>query len=200
MLGRFVVAHKVWFILLFAYFAGILGSVTANLFMPGLAQAAHAPIVRATRFELVDESGVARAFLEFERPGRPRLRIAAESGTDEVSIGVTGPGQGYLALNGRDGRPRFTVHMAYQGKPVLLMGDDESSSKVTLGSVQPDALDPNLDFWALSFRRTMPNSILGGLFVDIGHGGRPSKSSLSVRAADGKLWSLPPVDDGRKNK
>jgi hypothetical protein len=200
MLRRFVVTYRVPVALLLAYSAGILGSVTANVLMARRVEAAAAQVVRGSRFELVDESGVARAFLEFERPGRPRLRIAAGAQSDEVDIGVTGLGQGYLVLNGRDGRRRFSVQMGYLNKPTLFMGDDESSSKVTLGSVQPDAFDPNLDFWALRFSRTMPDSTLGGVFVDIGHGGRPSRGSVSVRAADGKLWSLPSEGDNRKDR
>jgi hypothetical protein len=174
-----------------AYIAGMMGSFTADLFRPGHVQAAPAQVVRANRFELVDGSGTPRAFLEFEGTDRPRLRISSGGSAEEVTIGVTGRGQGYLALKGVDGRPRFAVHMGYQDKPMLLMGDEESGSKVVLGSVQPDAMDPTLDIWALEFSRAMPHAILGGLFMETGQNGKPSKGSLLVRDASGKSWSLP---------
>ena len=174
-----------------AFVAGWLGSLVPRLLAPMQAQAAASPVLRANRFELVDDSAKLRAVIECGRAGQPHFRMLSVEGGTTVDIGIAGSASPYLTFNGSDGSPRVAVKMGFGDKPVLMMGDRASPSKLILGSVNSDLPDPSLDTWALAFVQPPPHHRdLAGINANFGSGKIPIAGSVFVVDARERLVTL----------
>ena len=165
---------------------GLVGALLPHLFNLGRVEAAAPPVLRGSRFELVDDSGKLRAVLECGAAMQPRLRMLSPEGNAAIDIGLTGAGSSYANFNSADGSPRVAMKMGFGEKPVILMGDRDSPTKLVLGAVQPDAIDPNLDTWALEFNQPPPNyRAVAGVFATLGYKGKPIHGSVLVKDPQG---------------
>jgi len=170
---------------------GLVGALVPHLFKLGRVEAAAAQVLRGSRFELIDDSGNVRAVLDCGTARQPRLRMLSAQGNAAIDIGLTGAGSSYANFNGADGSPRVALKMGFGEKPVILMGDQDSPNKVILGAVQPDALDPNLDTWALEFNQPPPrHRLVAGVFATLGYRGQLIRGSALVMNAQGHLTNL----------
>jgi len=126
-------------------------------------------LVRARSFELVDQAGQpisywgvdhnGDAVLAFgshwpSSPGKgPRSDHSAPNLRDlngqRAAIGVIDDDP-FLRLRGADGKTRIRMYLSDYAKPILLM-EDKSGPRISLGIEQSDMPGPNDDDWALDF-------------------------------------------------
>jgi hypothetical protein len=181
--------------LIAAFLAGSLGGLLANLFTSRRPQAATPHVLRANRFELVDESGKLRGVIDCEGVKQPPIRMLGSDGHIAVDIGVVPTGSSYLILNGADGSSRVAFKMGFGDKPVLIMGDRTSPTKLVLGSVNSDFPDPKSDTWALEFNQPPPHHrTLAGINALLGTEGKPIGGHVFVVDTRGRLLALGGTD------
>lgn len=151
-----------------AILAGLLGGICGPLVVRSVEGPPAANIVRARSFELVDEAGRAISYWGIDESGGAVLafgRYASEpsptlrSGharrslgnieNQRVMLGVSGDNAS-LELRGADGKPRVRLLLDSYGKPVLLM-EDETGPRVSLGIEHSDTPGPQDKIWALDF-------------------------------------------------
>jgi len=172
--------------------AGLLGGVLAVQLSPSKVEAAQPNIVRATRFELVDESGKVKAFLGYDGT-ESVIAFLNRDGKIRVKLGMSLElGDQILTFLGTDGRSRVTITTDAYGKPSLNMGDESSESRILLGFIPNDTPSPQDDAWGLVLLQP-------GKFSDWAHIGtlrdpRSGKlrASIAISREDGKIiWSAP---------
>jgi hypothetical protein len=174
--------------LVVVFLIGSLGAFVQYLFTPRMAEASASQVLRGSRFELVDNSGKVKAVLECGQAKQPRLRMLSEEGVAIIDVGLTGSGSPYWSFNGADGSSRVVVKIGFGDKPILLMGDRTSPSKLILGSVQSDAPDPTLDTWAVEFSQPPPHRRpVAGINAILGYEGKPIVGSMFVVDLRGRL-------------
>jgi hypothetical protein len=147
-------------------------------------------VLRATRFELIDQSGHARGVIECRAGKDPALRLTSQDGATLLELGLIDSSGPYLKFFGSDRQQRLAITMNMLGKPVLAMGDEDSPSKVVFGAFQPDTPDPAIDVWGLQFRRQMPTRTIAGIFMRRA-AGEPSSGSIMIVGKGGLQWSQP---------
>ena len=65
-------------------------------------------------------------------------------------------------------------------KPILMMGDERSESRLYLGFIEPDTASPEWDDWALSFRGAMSEIPAAGIgMVKVENGALEGRLSVS---------------------
>ena len=152
-----------------ALLAGFVGGILGMLVIHAREQAHPEQVVRARRFELVNESGRAISYWGLAKSQSAVLAFGSnwpatspeahallghpapnlENSTNQrFVIGVSGD-EPYLHMSAADGRPRLFLGVNYYGKPTLAM-DDETGTRVTLGSWYTDT-GGDSNFWSLSF-------------------------------------------------
>ena len=100
-------------------------------------------VVRAKRFELVDDDGAVRGEMEIDASGSPILSLLNSNGVTQWVATVSNDGTPSLEFSDREGRTRLSVYVlsGYQGgddTPTLRMYDQNGNSKMSV-SVDRDA-------------------------------------------------------------
>ncbi|MGB7761289.1 MAG: hypothetical protein WBL61_15775 [Bryobacteraceae bacterium] len=163
--------------------AGFLGGMLA---LQVRVKALPPAVLRASRFELVDTAGkpVARWEVDSEKH-QVHLCFLSKGGPIGLDIGVSTEGQPFLAMNGRDGKPRIDMGLGWMDKPALGMGDERWQGRIVLGhagSDTPDILDDPWDQWGLEFRPFGSERPIAAMGMTM-RGGNQTKGILMV---DGK--------------
>lgn len=106
---------------------GFVGGIVALLLLTGYAVRAQdsshsaSGIVRAQEFQLVDQSGHARALLAFSAEGHPSLTMLDRNGTRIVWLGLSDDSG--LAIHDVDGKTRLVLSLDRSGEPSLVVRD-----------------------------------------------------------------------------
>lgn len=106
---------------------GFIGGIFALMLLTGYAAPAQdsshsaAGIVRAQEFQLVDQSGHARALLAFSAEGHPSLTMLDRTGTRIVWLGLSDDSG--LAIHDVDGKTRLVLSLDRSGEPSLVVRD-----------------------------------------------------------------------------
>jgi hypothetical protein len=158
---------------LVALLAGVAGGCLSTYAL--LARKLHHPeeqVIRAHRFELVNDAGRPISFWGFDKsqeavlafgsndaPGAPGGSSQRHSSLglndpygSRVAIGVPGNAGPFLRFNGSDGQLRVLLDMDDFERPSLMMKDDNLLG-LTLGSERSDTPDfrDKTEHWALNF-------------------------------------------------
>ncbi len=165
--------------------AGALGFVGGSLARQRSAAADASPqVIRASRFELVDESGRVVAFWGHDDYRHTVIAFTPDGGAEAAWFGVDSVASGTLRVGGEGGHATLNL---WRGKPVLAMGDKRFATRLLLGFIQSDYPSPAEDSWALMFRR--PDLAVVGTLKD------PLRGSytgvLKIIDSSGKAWSPP---------
>jgi hypothetical protein len=130
-----------------ACLAGFLGGILSPLRRVG---ASPSTILRASKFELVNASGVPLAELSADR--NVSLRFLTK-GSTAVEIGILPGGHPFLQMLGRDGKRRIVMDLDEADKPMLGMGDERWEGRVHIGFIAPDSSPyGDWDQWGISLR------------------------------------------------
>jgi hypothetical protein len=147
-----------------ALVAGIVGGMIGSRVRGFPAQPASSLVIRASRFELVDNGGYTISswgtnqsndtLLTFRNPKGDAVPKGDHtlSGNPRgiLSLGVLADGLPWLGLMGSDGEARVRLYLGQYEKPLLFM-EDGKAIRVALGFDTPDTDDPHADDWSLSF-------------------------------------------------
>ena len=171
------------FVVFLAVVAGFIGGTISTHTRNVCAQQAGSGLVRATRFELTNETGQTLAFwglddrkntvLAFGRRDNTMLGRASLPGraTDDMrtykdelaAIGMYYYGTPFIELKGSDGESRAKLYMTEFEKPMLFLRD-QNTTRVSLGIDPSDTHEASDDDWSLSF---YPNNRAAiGMVVD----------------------------------
>jgi hypothetical protein len=105
-----MVKGKNWAFAILAVGGGFLGGIAATQLAPAVADAARATrTIRATQFELVDDSGGRRALLEVTPSGISDLLLFDGDGRDRAELRVTRNGIAKLGFYDSTGAQRVVV-------------------------------------------------------------------------------------------
>jgi hypothetical protein len=162
-----------------ALFAGFLGGIVGTR-VAGASDKDTNQVIRARRFELVDETGHAISFWGVDQgqnavlafgsrglaPGgaRPRNTPLGLTSPDNqlAAFGLQGTDSPLLKMSGADGKTRVRMLLSTDGKPFLLM-EDETGPRVSLGIEQSDTPGPGDNDWTLAF---YPERARIGMFTE----------------------------------
>lgn len=110
---------------------------------------AQAKVVRATRFELVTDSGTLGGVWEATAAGTS-LRLLRRDGGSGAELSLGRDELPVFSLFGRDGKKRLVMELSSdQQKPMIGLGDDKWEGRVRLGFIPPDSRTPTWDEWGL---------------------------------------------------
>ncbi len=190
-----MITKRYFTVILIAAAAGFAGGLASS--KPRDVQAADATVIRARRFELVDDSGKTISYWGFDDRYQGRLVIAFTGGKSGELAGFgLGDQSGFLTLTGTDGRQRARLYVGWHEKPSLVLGDEKWSSRVGLGFTAGDAPSENDDNWALTF--WVPHFDVGlrnPIPAEIGYAKNASGTGwdgeVYVKNGAGKVWRAP---------
>ncbi len=158
------------FVVAAALLAGFVGGILGTRVAPSRDQTPLRQVIRARSFELVDEAGQTISYWGMDKgenvvlafgghhampsgAGRPLSDHSPLSLTDpdnqRAVIGVV-DGIPFLKLRGADGKTRVRLLLSIYEKPILLM-EDETGPRVSLGVQQSDTPGPQDNDWTLDF-------------------------------------------------
>ena len=168
---------------------GFIGGTVQTWLRP--AQTAAPAVVRATRFELVDDSGRLISFWGFD--GRKHLvfTFLDKGRNDLATLGLSSGNAPFLDLVGKDGKSRLILQLFGDDRPLLAMSDGHYEGRIMLGFIQPDTPTPT-DDWGLFFRTPQeggPNLVRIGMFRRDLHG--RASGIIAVSDASGKTFGAP---------
>ena len=158
----------------------------------------HYGTIRATRIELVDETGKVRAFIGTNKQRKTAVVFLDDQGQERVIFGVwSGSSTPFMAMRGADGNDRFAIGFVplSDERPYMVLRDHEQTS-VSLGFFENDAPDPRGDDWGLRFHQPHQHARFGldslaaiGLYRDAKDG--KSAGFVVAEGKDGRVWSEP---------
>lgn len=187
---------KQFFLVVAALAAGFAGGVFGSHFARIRERPQTERVVRARSFELVDEAGRAisywgvdkahnavLAFSNHWHPARPKGSVPPDHApkalddpdNQRLVIGMVGECP-FFALRGADGKTRVRLYLSFEAKPMLLM-EDETGPRVSLGFEQSDTADPHHDDWSLMF---IPERAWLGMHAREADGRRYYRGGFSV--------------------
>jgi hypothetical protein len=150
------------FLIVAALLAGFLGGILGTR-VGRTRQQNSEQVIRARSFELVNEAGraisywgvdeaqnVVMAFGNRGQTGGPPLRLE-DPENQLTAIGLQGDTMPYLKMSGSDRKTRVRLYLTMDGKPMLLM-EDETGPRLSLGIEQSDTPGPDDNDWSLVFR------------------------------------------------
>jgi hypothetical protein len=154
-----------------ALIAGFVGGVLGNRTSYFSRRSQVPDLVRAHRFELLNEDGQPISYWGVDKGQNVVLAFARNGGANQapigavavqphrplddphgqrVSIGLLGDDSPFLNFSGPDGKPRVQLLLNLFSKPILLM-EDETGPRVSLGIVGSDTPGFDVNDWALDF-------------------------------------------------
>lgn len=178
--------RQIWPLIL-ATISGFVGGYISSRMQS--VSASTTDVLRASRFELVDESGRRIGAWERDSKGRSVITFVGKDGNELTTLGLANDSP-FLNMAGRDGKVCLTLHLGRADKPLLGMGDENWEGRVLLGFIEHDVPSRHGDDWGLLFRAP-------GSLPDLASIGTTSNSAgvrsgrLSVRSSTGKRWSVP---------
>ncbi len=151
------------FTILAALIAGLIGGFISSRITRASEQNS-AQIVRARRFELVNEVGQVISLWGVDKGDNAVLAFgsrglaagsAGPAGLENpdnqlATFGLLGTDSPALKMRGADGKTRARLYLSTDGKPFLLM-EDETGPRVSLGIEQSDTPGPDDNDWTLTF-------------------------------------------------
>ena len=186
---------KTIYIVSISLMAGLVGGIVGTRLALSRESASPQKVVRATAFELIDETGQVISYWGVDKNNWAVLAFGNRWPTglendrsqpsprdvehQVMAIGVTGDergGGGFLNMRAPDGKSRAQFFVNMWGKPVLMMGD-ETGTRMTLGHLSSDTPGPQDNDWALNF---VPDSATIGMFELKEHGRRYVKGSFTI--------------------
>jgi hypothetical protein len=170
-----------------ALFGFLGGAVTQR----HAAEAASSEVVRATRLELVDETGKRLAF--WGRDVRGNLVIGFEvAGSGEVAVlGLDSGKHPFLTLSGSDGRAHADLRLGSGERPFLSLGHERCRRRVKLGYVGYDAPSPEDDRWGLVFDAPRGHRSVAAIGYSRNLLDGKLNGSVFVEDSKGKTWRAP---------
>lgn len=177
-----------------ALLAGFVGGVLGTRLSRTGEQYRPERVVRARRFELVDEAGNVIAFWGVDKRlytvlafRGPESGSSGGAGSGERSSGLDDPlnqrtaiglmaDSPFVMFRAADGKERMDLSLTPWQKPVLLM-DDETGVRVKLGVNHSDTPSAEDNDWALSFQ---PDRAWIGMFSQAEDGQEYVRGFLSV--------------------
>ncbi len=174
--------------LLSAFLGVVVGAIIAR---GGPSSSAAPAVVRASRFELVDDSGNTAGIWGKDSQGQIVLSFQGKSGAKLATFGFSSGEFPFLKLQGRDGKTRAVFCLYDDDKPLLGMSDGNFEGRVLLGFIQSDVSPSKEDNWGLLFRNRAAGNPWASIGYVAGPEGQSPKGSISVRSGDGKQWSAP---------
>jgi len=187
-----MVSKKDFVIVILSVISGYGGGVLSM--KPHAAEAASQQTTRATRFELVDASGKSVAFWGTDEYGQVVIAFTGGTKGELAAFGLLSDLRGGLRLSGIDTTPRVTLAVGDHGRTGLGLFDDKGRSRVSLGYIMADSLDPEPDSWGLLFRAPPGESghrtraAIGYTKNASGHGW---DGSIVLEDNAGKVWNAP---------
>ncbi len=150
-----------------AMLCGFLGGIFSPFVTRDLEQSHAKPLVRARSFELVNETGQVISYWGVDKGNNAVLafgsrRPVTPTGPGQfpfelddphkqlAAIGLLGDDGPFLFFRGADGKTRVRQYLSADGKPILMM-EDENSWRIALGIDQSDTPGPQDNDWALQF-------------------------------------------------
>jgi hypothetical protein len=134
-----------------ALLAGFVGSQIHTGSIP--VTAASDTVLRAQRFELLDDSGRVVAYWASEPRQGPYLCLLNRDGSKATVWGLHDGYQPFLDMLATDSTPRLTIRLETEDqRPLLAMSDSKWEGRMLLGFIAPDYASPTWDNWALVFR------------------------------------------------
>ncbi|MBI3684003.1 MAG: hypothetical protein HY235_26830 [Acidobacteria bacterium] len=168
---------------------GLIGGILSTSIR--LAGQATPEVLKASRFELVDESGRQIGIWGLQDTGGAELNFSSKEGRVLASFGIREAHSPFLTMYGQDGKIRVTIQLGNRDKPVIGMGDEDWEGHVLLGSLEHDVRSEQAaEDWGLLFRGPGTVHDIAG----IGMTSKPkgiSVGRLSIRSSTGKRWSVP---------
>jgi hypothetical protein len=150
---------------------GFVGGIVGTLTMLHREKANIQQEVRARQFELVDEGGEVVSIWGIDHLQNPVI-VFAPSGfgkeerpfegylghklslndpdSQRVGIGLTADGDPFFKFRGHDEKPRASLYVDSDGKPVFILSD-EQTARVLLGVRRSDTPGPQDNDWGLDF-------------------------------------------------
>ena len=131
------------------------------------------PVIRSSRFELVDRSGRVVAFWGTDRGnnlvlaflqkgqqgGRPEEYLpfsqsdfTMQDRNEAFAVGMLSTQVPFMNLQAKGGSSRALLYLTEYQKPVLVMSDEKFEGRLMLGFSSNDSPSPADDDWALAFR------------------------------------------------
>lgn len=134
-----------------AFLAGLAGGWTSR-FLPTDLSTSRYGTIRATRIELVDKTGNAKAFIGTDSDRDTALVFLDDKGRERAKFGlVYGPFAPMMVMYGGDGKERVVFQLSMiDDRPMIFLGD-QTGVRAHLGSYQNDAPDPKDENWGLWF-------------------------------------------------
>jgi hypothetical protein len=153
-----------------ALVAGFVGGILGTRMIRTLEQPHPEQVVRARSFELVDHAGETIAYWGVDKGQNAVLAFGSQRPTGPVGrdalarrpgLGLDNPHNQRAALGviddspfvffrAPDGKPRMSLSLSIYGKPILVM-DDETGKRMSLGAEHSDTPGPGDNDWALDF-------------------------------------------------
>jgi hypothetical protein len=178
-------------ILVLAAISGFVGGLFGSRLRP--AGTASELIVRANRFDLVDDRGRVVASWGPGANHGVSIRFVDANGADLASLGIASNGLPLLNFNGHDGRHRFAVTLMSGGEePYLVFSDPGWEGRILLGNLPgSDTTPEGSQNWGLRF--TGPESVSGFARIGMFRNPRTGKTGGELRLHDenGKIWTIP---------
>jgi len=177
-----------------AVLAGLAGGLAPRLLTAQKSSGDRYDTIRATRIELVDESGKVRAFIGMDRERDTALVFVDDQKRERAIFGVWyGSSSPKVVMRGGDGKDRiiFNLSARVDDRPTIFLRDHDST-RVSLGFDENDAPDPKDEDWAIRF--SPPHSYQHEL-ASIGINRDPHddkmKGFVFVKGKDGQAWYQP---------
>jgi hypothetical protein len=136
-----------------ALLAGLAGGLAPRLLTVPKPSGNRYGTIRATRIELVDESGRVRAFIGTDKGRDTALVFVDDQKRERAVFGLWyGSSIPTLVMRGGDGEDRVTFRLSprVDERPVILLRDHERT-RVHLGFYENDAPGPQDEEWAIRF-------------------------------------------------
>ena len=134
---------------------GCMGGLTAVWLGPRDYMNVDPHVLRTSRVELTDSSGIVRSVLGISpNNAEVALTFLAPNGTVVNSLGVDSE-LPFVRFWGQDGRMRVVLHLSQAQNPRLVFGDGKQESRVILGAIEGDDVSQNVSRsvdWALQFK------------------------------------------------
>ena len=152
-----------------ALVAGFVGGLLGGRLTRPRDQSAREPVIRARRFELLDETGKIVSYWGIDKDNGAMLAFGSYWTSDNAGrsggrrnlspddprnqravLGVLADSP-FLDLRDASGRTRMRLGLSIYEKPILWMADETARSKLWLGIRQSDTGGLGDNDWALSF-------------------------------------------------
>lgn len=176
-------------LVLAAAFGFLGGSVSTRL---QSVAAATGEVLRTTRVEFVDASGLCRAILGVDSNNRKvLLSFISKDGKTAASLGLASDDLPFLDLNGTDGKTRATLRLSEKSRPLFSMGDETWEGRIMLGAIENDFRSTSRTDWGLQFTGPSPMRLPASIGMIWDSASNSFSGTLTVHDVRGKVLKAP---------